>query len=159
MILPILFMVTVAAANLLSISLTVPVGFGLLAPGGVYLAGLLFTLRDLIHERSGPLTVLYTLYGGLILSGFMGSGLVSTASIAAFALAELIDTAVYILTRRYGLIAAVTASNLVALAADSVVFLFLAFGSLAMLPGQIVGKLWMTTLAVLLLWAWRRWAR
>ena len=35
-------------------------------------------------------------------------------------------------------------------------FLTLAFGSLEFLAGQVVGKLWMTVLAVALLWAWRR---
>ena len=39
---------------------------------------------------------------------------------------------------------------------DSVLFLSLAFGSLVFLPGQIVGKLWMTALAVAVLWLWRR---
>jgi MYXO-CTERM domain-containing protein len=39
---------------------------------------------------------------------------------------------------------------------DSGLFLALAFGSLDFLPGQIVGKLWMTLLAVALLWTVRR---
>jgi hypothetical protein len=34
--------------------------------------------------------------------------------------------------------------------------LWLAFGSLEFLPGQIVGKLWMTLLAVAALWELRR---
>lgn len=36
------------------------------------------------------------------------------------------------------------ASNLVGLAVDSAVFLTLAFGSLDLIAGQIIGKLWMT---------------
>jgi hypothetical protein len=39
---------------------------------------------------------------------------------------------------------------------DSVLFLSLAFGSLAFLAGQVVGKAWMTALAMVLLWAVRR---
>ena len=35
-------------------------------------------------------------------------------------------------------------------------FLLLAFGSLQYLPGQIVGKAWMTLLAVAVLWLLRR---
>ncbi|MEV2273582.1 VUT family protein [Nonomuraea africana] len=149
----------VALANLLSASLTVPVGFGLVAPAGVYLAGLLFALRDLIHEQSGPLPVLYALFGGIILSGLLGSDQIAAASAAAFTAAELIDTAVYACTRRHGPLVAVTVSNLVALAVDSTLFLLIAFGSLAMAPGQFVGKVWMTVLAVLLLWTCRRWTR
>ncbi|MFD1935134.1 hypothetical protein ACFSKW_27030 [Nonomuraea mangrovi] len=158
--LPVLFACTMVAANLLSTSLTVPVGFGLTAPGGVYLAGLLFALRDVIHERSGPLTVLYALFAGLVLSGLLGSGRVAAASVAAVTLAELIDTAVYVCTRSHGVITAVVASNTTALLADTVVFLHIAFGSLAMAPGQIVGKSWMTVLAVLIVVAVRRrWSR
>ena len=39
---------------------------------------------------------------------------------------------------------------------DSALFLWLAFGSLEFLQGQIVGKLWMTALAVAIIFAWRR---
>ena len=39
---------------------------------------------------------------------------------------------------------------------DSVVFLTLAFGSLAFLPGQIVGKLWAVAIAVPLVRLLRR---
>lgn len=31
----------------------VPVGFGLMAPAGVFFAGLAFTCRDLLHEAGG----------------------------------------------------------------------------------------------------------
>jgi queuosine precursor transporter len=51
---------------------------------------------------------------------------------------------------------AVTLSNTVGLLVDSVLFLWLAFGSLAFLPGQLVGKAWMTGLAILLLAGGRR---
>ena len=43
---------------------------------------------------------------------------------------------------------AVVASSLVGLVVDSIVFLWLAFGSLDFLFGQIVGKLWMVLLAI-----------
>jgi len=44
------------------------------------------------------------------------------------------------------LIVAVVASSVVGLVVDSVVFLWLAFGSLEFLLGQIVGKAWMVLL-------------
>ena len=53
-------------------------------------------------------------------------------------------------------IGAVVASNVVGLIADSVLFLWLAFGSMEFLGGQIVGKGWMTVAAVIVLMIWRR---
>ena len=47
-----------------------------------------------------------------------------------------------------GLVLAVLASSVVGLIADSVLFLWLAFGSLDFLAGQIVGKLWMVVLSL-----------
>ena len=52
-------------------------------------------------------------------------------------------------------LSAVALSNTVGLVLDSVIFLSLAFGSLAFLPGQIVGKAWMTAAAVVVLWLFR----
>jgi uncharacterized PurR-regulated membrane protein YhhQ (DUF165 family) len=43
---------------------------------------------------------------------------------------------------------AVVASSVVGLVVDSVVFLWLAFGSLEFLLGQIVGKTWMVLLSI-----------
>lgn len=133
----------------------VPVAPGLMAPAGVYFAGLAFTLRDLVQERLGRLWTV-----GAIVAGALVSGLVSTefaiASGAAFLVSELLDFAVYTPLRRRNWLGAVLASNAVGLVADSVLFLWLAFGSLDYLAGQVVGKAWMTLLAVALLWRWRR---
>lgn len=49
----------------------------------------------------------------------------------------------------------VCSGNVVGLIMDSALFLMLAFGSLEFLPGQVVGKAWMTLLAVIALGAWR----
>ena len=43
---------------------------------------------------------------------------------------------------------AVVASGVVGLVVDSIVFLWLAFGSLDFLAGQVVGKAWMIVLAI-----------
>jgi len=43
---------------------------------------------------------------------------------------------------------AVFASSLVGLIADSLLFLWLAFGSLEFLEGQVLGKTWMVLLAL-----------
>jgi uncharacterized PurR-regulated membrane protein YhhQ (DUF165 family) len=43
---------------------------------------------------------------------------------------------------------AVIASSVVGLIIDSIIFLSLAFGSLAFLEGQVIGKAWMVLLAL-----------
>jgi uncharacterized PurR-regulated membrane protein YhhQ (DUF165 family) len=70
------------------------------------------------------------------------------ASAAAFLLSEFADFAVYTPLARRRLVAAVVASSVVGLVVDSVVFLWLAFGSLEFLAGQIVGKSWMVLIAI-----------
>jgi len=133
----------------------VPVGFGLAAPAGVYFAGLAFTLRDLTQEQLGRQWTV-----GAIVIGAAVSALVSPAfalaSGVAFLLSELADFAVYTPLRDRNWLAAVALSNTVGLTIDSALFLMLAFGSLDFLAGQVVGKLWMTLLAVAVLWLWRR---
>jgi queuosine precursor transporter len=70
------------------------------------------------------------------------------ASASAFLLSELADLFVYTPLQRRRFVTAVVASSVVGLAVDSAVFLYLAFGSLDFLPGQILGKLWMVALTV-----------
>jgi uncharacterized PurR-regulated membrane protein YhhQ (DUF165 family) len=132
----------------------VPVGFGLAAPAGVYFAGLAFTLRDLLHETLGRRWVLVAIAAGAGVSFWVAAPRLAVASAVAFGLSELADFAVYEPLRRRW-ITAVVASNVVGLVVDSALFLWLAFGSLAFLPGQVIGKAWMTVLAVLLLAAGR----
>ena len=70
------------------------------------------------------------------------------ASTTAFLLSELADFAVYTPLQARGLVLAVLASSVVGLIADSILFLWLAFGSLEFLAGQIVGKLWMVVVSL-----------
>ncbi len=51
---------------------------------------------------------------------------------------------------------AVVASGIAGLVVDSIVFLYLAFGSLDFLVGQIIGKAWMILLALPLMHVLRR---
>ena len=133
----------------------VPVGFGLQAPAGVYFAGFAFTLRDLVQERLGRMATVAAIVIGAALSALV-SPQFAVASGVAFLLSELADFAVYTPLRRRNWLLAVALSNTMGLVADSVLFLQLAFGSLDFLAGQVVGKLWMTVLAVALLSIWRR---
>jgi len=132
----------------------VPVGFGLLAPAGVYFAGLAFTFRDLTQDSLGRRWTYAAILIGAALSGFL-SGPLALASGVAFLASETADLLVYTPLRERRWLVAVAASNIVGLVIDSALFLMLAFGSLEFLAGQIVGKTTMTVLAVLALWGWR----
>jgi queuosine precursor transporter len=133
----------------------VPVGFGLLAPAGVYFAGLAFTFRDLTQEQLGRGWTFGAIPVGAALSALV-SPQFALASGTAFLVSETADFLVYTPLRARHWLGAVALSNTVGLVADSVLFLLLAFGSLEFLAGQVVGKAWMTALAVGVLWLWRR---
>jgi len=133
----------------------VPVGFGLLAPAGVYFAGLAFTFRDLTQDSLGRRWTYAAIVIGALLSGFL-SGPLALASGVAFLVSETADLLVYTPLRERRWLLAVGLSNTVGLVVDSVLFLMLAFGSLEFLWGQIVGKTEMTILAIVTLWLWRR---
>jgi hypothetical protein len=79
------------------------------------------------------------------------------ASGLAFFSSELADFVVYTPLLRRGWLVALVPANLVGCVVDSLVFLSLAFGSLSLLGGQVLGKSWMTLLAVVLLAPLRRW--
>ncbi|MCL6647744.1 MAG: VUT family protein [Chloroflexi bacterium] len=152
----VLYIATIFAANWAITTFgLVPVGFGLLAPAGVYFAGLAFTLRDLTHEALGTGVVVAAILVGALLSALI-SPQVALASGVAFLFSELLDLLVYTPLRHRHWMAAVFCSNVAGLVADSAIFLALAFGSLEFLAGQVVGKGWMTLLAVALLWSLRR---
>jgi uncharacterized PurR-regulated membrane protein YhhQ (DUF165 family) len=82
---------------------------------------------------------------------------IALASGVAFLVAETLDLFVYTPLQRRNLIGAVVASNIVGLVADSVFFLSLAFGSLAFLEGQVIGKAWMTLVAIPVVYGIREW--
>lgn len=146
------YLATIPAANWLTTRYpVVPVAPGLLAPAGVYTVGLALVLRDAAREFAGRGPVLAAMAAGVAVSYGLASPMVATASAAAFALSESADFFVYEVLRRRGLTLAMAASNAIGLAADSLLFLWLAFGSLAYLPGQVVGKAWMTAAAVAVL--------
>lgn len=134
----------------------VPVGFGLMAPAGVYAAGLAFTFRDLVRERYGYWPTVAAIVAGAGLSAVLSPAF-AAASGMAFLFSESLDALVFERLRRRKWLTAVAASNVVGFVADSAVFLLLAFGSLDFLAGQLLGKGWMTLLAVFVLWTVRSW--
>jgi queuosine precursor transporter len=126
----------------------IPVAPGLMAPSGVTMIGIALVLRDLVQRRLGLGIAVAAILVGAVLSALVAPPALVVASAAAFLLSELADFAVYTPLARRRLVAAVVASSLVGLVVDSIVFLWLAFGSLDFLAGQVVGKAWMVLLSI-----------
>lgn len=128
---------------------------GLMAPSGVLMIGLALVLRDLVQRRLGIPFVLAAIAAGAVLSAALAPPALVLASSVAFLLSELADFAVYTPLQRRRFVLAVLLSGLVGLVVDSAVFLYLAFGSLDFLAGQVVGKSWMIVFSLPLI-AWLR---
>ena len=138
----------------------IPVAPGVMAPSGVLMIGLALVLRDLVQRRLGLTWAVAAILAGAALSAVFASPTLVAASAIAFLLSELADLAIYTPLQRRRLVLAVFASSLVGLIVDSAVFLYLAFGNLDFLAGQVIGKAWMVLLAMpLIAWLRRRDAR
>ena len=138
----------------------IPVAPGLMAPSGVLMIGLALVLRDLVQRRLGVGWAAGAILAGAALSALLAPPALVIASALAFLLSELADLAVYTPLQKRRLVLAVLASGAVGLVVDSVVFLYVAFGSLDYLAGQVVGKAWMVLLALPLIhWLRQRDAR
>lgn len=134
----------------------VPVWPGIEAPSGVYLVGLTLVLRDLLQRHVSKPVMFALIVVGAGLSALI-SPAVALASGLAFLVSETLDFGVFSLVEpRWGLVPGVVASNAVSIVADSLVFLAVAFGSLAFIEGQIIGKAIATLVAVAVLLLMRR---
>lgn len=149
------YVLTIIAANVaITLFGVIPIGFGLMAPAGVVFAGLAFTLRDAVQETAGRRWSIAAILLGAAVSALLSPQL-ALASGAAFVASELADFAIYTPLRGRNWLAAVAASNTVGLVIDSALFLWLAFGNLEFLAGQVVAKVEVTLLTVLVLVLWR----
>ena len=126
----------------------VPVAPGIMAPSGVLMIGAALVLRDLVQRRLGIEFGIGAIVAGATISAGVAPPSLVLASATAFLLSEFADFAVYTPLARRRLVLAVVASSAVGLVVDSIVFLWLAFGSLEFLLGQIVGKAWMVLIAI-----------
>lgn len=152
MILFLLYVATIPAANWLithwgticttSGPCVIPVCPGIYAPSGVLMVGAGLLLRDLVQRRFGAPIGLAAIAVGCIVSFFIAPPALALASTAAFALSELADFAVYSPLQKRRFVLAVGLSCAAGAVADSAVFLWMAFGSLDHLEGQVIGKLY-----------------
>jgi hypothetical protein len=118
--------------------------------------GVALVLRDLVQRRLGLGISVVAIVAGAALSALLAPPSLVFASATAFLLSEFADLAVYTPLQRRRLVAAVVASGMAGLVVDSLVFVWIAFGSLDLLAGQIVGKAWMVLLSIPLIALLRR---
>jgi queuosine precursor transporter len=133
----------------------IPVGFGLLAPSGVLLAGLAFSFRNLTQQSLGRRFGFAAIAIGTLISATFFSANVkltessvlplAIASGVSFFLSETVDAFFWTWLRenKGWWTRAMAVGDLAGQAVDSAIFLFLAFGApsvLLFLGGQILGK-------------------
>jgi uncharacterized PurR-regulated membrane protein YhhQ (DUF165 family) len=161
---PLAYVLCIVAANwAIAIFRVVPVGFGLYAPAGVFFAGFTFTCRNLTQLTLGRRWGYLSIIVGALLSAVItdkvsvgGPLLLAWASGLTFLLSESLDALVWTkLREREWWTRAMLLGDAAGQVLDSVVFLTLAFGSLELLLGQIVGKWWTLIPAAILMWTWR----
>jgi uncharacterized PurR-regulated membrane protein YhhQ (DUF165 family) len=134
----------------------IPVFPGVMAPSGVLMIGLALILRDAVHEILGARWAVGAIIAGAVLSYLLADPYIAVASLAAFAISEFSDFAVYSKLRERSKYLAMGASGVVGSVIDSVIFLWMAFGSLAHIDGQIIGKIGVTLIATWAVWFWRK---
>lgn len=131
----------------------IPVGFGLMAPSGVLLIGLALVLRDWLQELTNWKWSATAVVFGALVSYLTSDPFVAIASAVAFLTAELLDLSVYTPLRKTGKHIAVLASGVVGALVDSMLFVYLAFGSLEFSLGNTLGKLYATLVVFIILYA------
>lgn len=163
-----LFMLTVPAANFLignfgSVCLEngpclIPVGFGLMAPSGVLMIGLALVFRDWLQELTNWVWSAFAVAVGAVISWLVADPFIAVASAVAFFTAEMFDLAVYTPLRKSGRALAVLVSGIVGAIVDSILFVYIAFGSVEFSVGNVVGKLYATFAVTAALYTWRKYA-
>ena len=134
------------------------VWWGLLAPSGVWWAGLSFPARDVVQRLGGRWLGIAAILAGAGLSILTSNPHVALASGATYLCSESLDFAVYTPLQRRYLGRAVLLSACAAAVLDSILFLHLAglpSGGSAV-AGLILGKIWIALIATPLIWSLRR---
>jgi uncharacterized PurR-regulated membrane protein YhhQ (DUF165 family) len=134
----------------------IPVFPKIMAPSGVLMIGLALLLRDLVQRMYGLLWGMGCILAGTLVSFLVAPAALSVASGTAFLLSELTDFSVYTPLARRRFMLALAASCAAGAVVDSAIFLWLAFGSLEFITGQIIGKLYaVAAFALLRPWVMR----
>lgn len=133
-----------------------PVGFGLLAPSGVWAAAVSFPARDVTQRLGGRWLGVAAILVGAAVSWKISDPHIAVASGITYLCSEAADMAVYTPLQKRWFVPAVFASGCVAIVVDSILFLHLAgLYSLPSLEGLVLGKFWVILAAVPVTWALR----
>lgn len=157
------FIGLVILANWLASRYVVSVGFGRVAPAGVFCIGGVLVLRDWIQQQWGLLRTMPLVYAAGLVSWAIGTAAgwtslqkIAVASVVAFTVSETVEAVVFTPIRKRNLTLGVGLSATVGNALDSYLFLSLAFGSLTFFIGQFIGKSEMIAVGTALTLARRR---
>lgn len=150
------YLVSVVAANIASVHLPASAFAGLVVPTGTLFAGVSLTVRDLLHDRVGIRGLAAGMAAGAVLSAVFASPGIAVASVVAFTTSEFVDALVYARLRHRHRLIAIAVSNVAGFVSDSLLFVPLAFGDFAAVPGQVVGKSAATVLTLVALYLGRR---
>jgi len=137
----------VVLANWLASRYLVSVGFGRMAPAGVFCIGGVLVLRDWLQQLRGLLWTMPLVYAaGLAswgigdLAGWTRLEKIAVASVIAFTISETAEAIVFTPLRKRSLTVGVALSGTAGNALDSWLFLQLAFASQSFFVGQFIGK-------------------
>lgn len=134
-----------------------PVGFGLLAPSGVWAAAVSFPARDVTQRLGGRWLGIAAIIIGAAVSWKISDPHIAAASGITYLCSESADFAVYTPLQRRWFVPAVLASGCVAAVIDSVLFLHLAGlpAGAAAVAGLVLGKVWVQLAATPVTWRLR----
>lgn len=99
-----LYLLTIAAANVITAACAPLTLFGLIIPAGSVFVGLTFLMRDLVQMKHGAKNTTWAILMAAGFSAGFSVGLgdtahVAAASIVAFLVSELVDTLIYTMLR------------------------------------------------------------
>lgn len=124
---PVAYLLSVVLANWLTATFgLVGIGFGLAVTAGTFAAGAALLLRDAVQVSYGKAVLFACIVAGSLLSVVTSTPAIAVASGIAFAVSELVDTAVFTPVRERSLSGAVLLSSVVSAPVDTVLFLHLA---------------------------------
>ena len=130
----------------------IPVGFNLMAPSGVIMIGLALVLRDWLHELAGWVWSFVAIVFGVVLSFLFSPTSIALASASAFFIAETSDLFVYSKLREKSKPLAVVMSQIVGAFIDSMIFVYIAFGSFDFGTGNFLAKVYSGAFIALLMY-------
>ena len=135
-----------------------PVGFGLMAPSGVWAAAVSFPARDVTQRLGGRWLGIVAILIGAAVSWAISDPRIAVASGLTYLCSESADFAVYTPLQRRWFVPAVVASGCVAAVVDSVLFLHLAGlpSGASAVAGLIIGKVWVQLAAGPATWGLRK---